>query len=252
MDPKLAIGAGVVVSAAATGYGVSSWLTQEPNKVHIKNAGTTEGHLNFDFQHHFVDASDTENDKWWDWAFKSRYSGKIGLSTQFESDIGNGSQLKSKCLTAYSQEIKTEIHPSDGDTNKTQYEKDIWTFCSIEGDKPITIEEADDKELEFKTGGTNANNFGVTNKKHVISTKDERNNKFWEIQAQAFFKSTDGLGSKATDASSEFSALYKHTDEKKKTVEELKKTCEDRYKTTSDTNKDKETFRFCSLKGKQD
>ncbi|GCE63522.1 hypothetical protein MHSWG343_05190 [Candidatus Mycoplasma haematohominis] len=252
MDPvKVAAGGVVAAGIGVGGYGVSTLLTGEPGRVHIKTAGT-EGHLSFDFQHHFVDASDSENDKWWDWSFKNRYSGKTDLSSEFGSGVGDGSQLKSKCLAAYSKEIKTHIHSDTEEADKKKYEKDIWTLCSIEGDKPITIEETLEKEPSFKVGATHASKFGGTNKKHVISTQDERNNKFWKIQAQAFFQSTNGLGSKATVENSEFKSLYASTEKSKRTSEELKNACKTRYEAEPEDNKNKETFRFCSLKGKQD
>ncbi|WP_216083235.1 hypothetical protein [Candidatus Mycoplasma haematohominis] len=251
MDPlKAAAVGGGALAITGGGYGVATLLGKEPSKKHIVNKGT-EGNLSYEFQHHFVDASDGKNDSWWNWSYKSRYpSDTSRLSTEFKTGVSSGSELKSKCLTAYSQVVKTSIHSDTKEANKTQYEKDIWTFCSIEGKKPFTIEEAEIEEKEFQTGQANASKLGGSKKASLISTKHKGNDKFWEIQAQAFFE-TGGLGSRATVDGAGFKELSTSavTYASKKTTSELKEACKNRYAEDVETNKEKETLRFCSLQG---
>ncbi|GCE63579.1 hypothetical protein [Candidatus Mycoplasma haematohominis] len=251
---KAAAGGGVSALAAVGGYGVSTLFGKEP--IHIQNP--TPGKFGEDFQFHFMDASDNRNDSWWKERFdKLQAENDSEFSTEFKKNVVDSvDKLKTACNDAYSTKTtKTDMHPDTDDAGtKAKYEKDVWTFCSIDGKNPKTISEAKEEgrdEYKDKSGKEKSAIF--------VSVHDRENQGFWERQARAFYKrksedgtkEIEGIGKIASDTNLGFKTLYAKS-EKDRTVEDLKAACENRYKDTFDSTKDKETLRFCSLQGKQD
>ncbi|GCE63500.1 hypothetical protein [Candidatus Mycoplasma haematohominis] len=249
---KLAVGAGL--TAIVVGSGASAFVLYVPGMPEYETIGTpSTDKFGEDFQKHFVDASTGKNKDWWEWSFKYRYYWNPAKSSEFKN-LDSADKLRGKCSTAYSQKTKTEISLDSGNTKK-EYENEVWIYCSIEGFKPITIEESNSSDDDvYKNSETSSSNLGRTKKSKLISLNDERNNKFWEIQEAAFFKDGDkeGLGNKASDASAGFQTVYKKTT--RESADTLKNACKTRYQATSTSGdaSEKETLRFCSLQGKQD
>ncbi|WP_216083624.1 hypothetical protein [Candidatus Mycoplasma haematohominis] len=250
---KAAAGGSVLALAAVGGYGVSTLFGKEP--IHIQTI--TSGKFGEDFQFHFMDASDDKNDSWWKERFKKHKSGKDSeFSTEFKQKTVNSFERpKEACSDAYTKKTtKNDMHPDSENADKKKYEKDVWTFCSIDGKKPKTVREAgEDGKTEY------SGKSGKTKENDLISVHSEENQGFWERQARAFYKrkgedgktEIEGIGQEAKDGDLGFKTLY-DKQEKDRTVDSLKVACETRYKESFDNTKDKETLRFCSLQGKQE
>ncbi|WP_216083036.1 hypothetical protein [Candidatus Mycoplasma haematohominis] len=243
---------GAVLAAGGGGYGLFNALHMpEMPKGYQTIQSPTNGKFGQDFQKHFVDADSAEKatKNWWEWSYKYIYWHFPNKSSEFKN-IKDSAALKNVCKTAYGKTTRSDISPETDDINNSQanYEKDIWTYCSVHNRVPVTVGEEKPENSEYKNN----------KKKKFISVKDKRNDKFWEIQADAFYKKTvenqevEGIGKDAADTTAGFKDIYAPTDSSTKTVEDLKNTCEKRYKATYEETKDKETLKFCSLQGKQD
>ncbi|WP_216083621.1 hypothetical protein [Candidatus Mycoplasma haematohominis] len=247
----IVIGGSLVAIGGGGGYYIFTLFDEPAPKVSIKEA--IAGKFGDDFQLHFMDATGNENDIWWQTRFEHiesigtlQNNGKTNedelLSDEFKKNvINNIEKLKEVCRTAYGK-ATSEIHiPGDTSSdkeNKKKYEQNIWSFCSIEGSMPITVESSEQDEYKkYKTDGTDVAKFGGTKKESLISTKDGKNNLFWEIQAKAFFAGKINL----SENSSPFKTL------KEKTVKALKEVCESKYQSTGT---EQDTLKVCSLKGK--
>ncbi|GCE63470.1 hypothetical protein MHSWG343_04670 [Candidatus Mycoplasma haematohominis] len=259
MDPiKSSAAAAFTLFTVAGACGTSNFLSIP--SVYIQTP--IEGKFGSDFQFHLLDASSGNNDYLWRNRFiKYLKTFKSDLSTRFREIVTafnfhkvSFEDLKKACKEAYTEKVtRTDIHPETKDRDKSLYEKNIWTFCSIHEHKPLTIEEqrdVSDNQYEGKLGGTK--------KSLLVSVREEVNQKFWEIQAQAFYKRKDkngsiidGLGQKAKNAL-KFKELYEKQKIEEQTVEAFKQVCENSYGEVSDNNKDKEVLLFCSLQGTQE
>ncbi|GCE64002.1 hypothetical protein MHSWG343_10100 [Candidatus Mycoplasma haematohominis] len=247
---------GLVIVGGGGGYYIST-LFGEPNpKVCIEKPLT--GKFGEDFQYHFMDASDNRNDPWWEVRLEhlrdignnrsgeEEFQEEKFLSQEFRNDIIKDLEaLKNACKSAYEKTSK-EIHFSEEvgsddaeKQNKPKYEQNIWTFCSLAGQKPkLVYEEGVESEYKGNTG-----KLGENKKKSLVSIKSFDNKEFWEIQAKSFFSWNISF-----QANSPFKNLHEKPNASEKTVDAFKKVCEDKYK-SSDVN-DLETLKFCSLQGK--
>ncbi|GCE63560.1 hypothetical protein MHSWG343_05570 [Candidatus Mycoplasma haematohominis] len=248
----VALGATAVV-VGGTGVGAKFLLdAQEPNCVRLKTPQS--GKYGEDYKRYFVDDTDENNDKWWNWVFKNRYEkdkqdssqNKHTALTKFE-DLKSGSEkensLKKVCGDAYKETNggsgNIVSKSSVGNDGSKYSEDDIWRYCSIFGNKPKTL-----KEVNEADSSRTVNTFAKTKEEELIDTSYEGNEKFWEEQNRYFFglKETD-----LNDVKTLFMDLFKNKNDT------VKNTCAKGYlKTTSDANEVavEDLLKFCSLKGK--
>ncbi|GCE64062.1 hypothetical protein MHSWG343_10700 [Candidatus Mycoplasma haematohominis] len=234
-----------------------------PTSKAIQNAG--EDTFGYFFKHHFVDASNGENEEWWKWAYKNRYqfariafnSSDGYLSEEFKS-VNDHNSLKSSCEKVYKKKLKTHDVDESSVIQKEEINllEEIWLYCSTEGIFPITVEE--DYEWDQEEEEEKDNNIHDTEEKINPNYQSRLvaisgNEKFWNNHAKTFFKQDVGKGSgnKATESEAGFSELYKKTGGDR-TVKELKELCGRNYeKFREASSKDKiikETIMFCSLR----
>ncbi|GCE63478.1 hypothetical protein [Candidatus Mycoplasma haematohominis] len=251
MDPtKLAVGAGATVLAVGGSYGIYSLaFSKEPKFI----VSPTDGKFGWDFRHHFVDASDDENNVWWENAFKNRYP-KTPTDQELDTvfhNISSFSGLKSKCKEAYEKITKTEVSKDSGNE---KYEKNVWELCSIDGVFPVAISVSNmPEDKAYKDESNSTSKIAGAKKSKLISVKDPKNAKFWRRQAEYFADKTNGLGKHASDSGAGFKAILDSNDGLEA---KLKNKCHENYagdyNSSSMTAKTKETLRFCSLQGKPD
>lgn len=191
------------------------------------------------------------NNWWWTSRFDEECKSKNirpTLSATFSSaGFADLKTLKKVCKKAYTTDIKTTIHPDTDKEISSQYEKNIWTYRSIDGSND------DDKKYK-EDDGSEKNKLGRDKKSLFVSTTHANNEKFWKRQAKAFFKEEkkDELGNKALEKISGFGKIYTELPEGKTQIQALKGECEKDCKgenTTSNQNIGKDALKFCSLQG---
>ncbi|GCE63491.1 hypothetical protein MHSWG343_04880 [Candidatus Mycoplasma haematohominis] len=249
-----ALGATAVV-IGGTGVGAKFLLdAQEPNAITLTNIDANK--YATDYKRYFVDDVNTSNNKWWDWVFKNRYEFDKNDSSDkrhtfldkfkdLTSGSGNAKSLKKVCGAAYKEVTSNVVDKSSATSESNKYsEQDVWRYCSVFGNKPKTIQEAN------TNNAIAAGKYGKDKETSLIDVDSPENNLFWEKQEKDFFGDS-GLGV-AAQGSSIFKTLHTKTNRGKKDT--VKETCREAYQ--KDKTQDASAFpeadvlKFCSLKGK--
>ncbi|WP_216083606.1 hypothetical protein [Candidatus Mycoplasma haematohominis] len=254
---KASAAAGVFMAAGATTYGISV-LWNMPAWKHITENLTSEVYAE-NYKHYLVGATD-ENKGWWEWSLKNKLSKDKSSENEkpgfgFKDVTDNWKNLKDKCGEAYKKPKGDVV--SDTTTSDKYLERDVWRYCSpsVKG-KPSTVADKDTEQYKSKTDV-----YGTTQKTKLISTTDESNDWFWQIQEDRFFgigrykgETPEGSSGITLADDSLFHELYESR--KKYSRSTVKGTCEIAYglKSTKENGKPTATeanvLKFCSLEGK--
>ncbi|GCE63668.1 hypothetical protein MHSWG343_06680 [Candidatus Mycoplasma haematohominis] len=249
--PKLAAGGGAALVIASGGYGISTLFNKGmPDYSSISESAKKDKYVDSYFDY-FVSAEN--NDPWWDWVYKERYSskGQTSPGKMFEG-VTSGSEgnnsIKVKCGDVY-EKTNNEINTSDTAENSKYSEADIWRYCTAVNKKPTNI--PSEGESEKYDNGT----YGATNKGKLVAVNDASNDSFWQEQQRLFFKTEKKSNRSGAHAKGTSGTFFKDLWNAKKGS--LKETCRLAYKelenaTGADKKVHKEDlFKFCSLKGKE-
>ncbi|GCE63671.1 hypothetical protein [Candidatus Mycoplasma haematohominis] len=258
MNPtKAAVASGIVVLAVGTGYGVSTLFNNDMPEYFSLAAPATEKYVS-GYKDYFVDRSKVENNDWWKWVHKNRYSGKAPITGKFaglESGDAEEKSIKKVCGEFY-EEVIANVETTDASTDVNKYlEADVWTYCSVLEKKPKTISEAN-RISDYSTTGT----YGNVKASNLLDVEHGDNSYFWNLKNDEFFgrskrKGATSIESDLTTDTSIFKALYGKFKNKKgfnPYVDTVKNTCKEAYSkniSRDNTAPSVEVFKFCSLKG---
>ncbi|GCE63494.1 hypothetical protein [Candidatus Mycoplasma haematohominis] len=263
MDPtKLAVGAGATVLAVGGSYGISALFKNIP-PMPDEHTTVSENTSNFSstytspkFGHaygkYLVDP--TKNQKWWEWSFNYLLSKAESLSSEFQkvknaysSDSNSDAHLNKVCETAFKLD-KTDLEVD----NKSQYLDNVWRFCSLALNKPVTIEKSQDKDSY--SSPASPEKIGHKHKSTLISIKNPDNDRFWELRDKEFFEATGAKSGSQAEENSFFKKFYETNHTKKENRPSLKSKCqaayeqEDNDSTSTETQaKTSEVTKFCAL-----
>ncbi|GCE64005.1 hypothetical protein [Candidatus Mycoplasma haematohominis] len=256
---------GVILLGIAGTYAVKNWLLSLFNQKHITSPQT--GTFGEDFQLHFLDTTDDENDLYWEFKLKFLEEVKAGihdskrdsssLSNEFSTpNIENIEALKKICAAAYNKKTK-DIHVSGGVTaddadklNKSKYEENVWMFCSMDKIMPVTLGVSPserDKSYEKYEINSNPSPKKENTKRSSLVSSIWVNASFWKRQTKAFFSWDISL----LETNSALKELRQTNDKSKRTWKELARVCESQYKSeNNEETTDEVVFKVCSLRGK--
>lgn len=192
------------------------------------------------------------NRRWWNKTFLKLQQEKESAGKEFQKVeypwwFWGDESLNRVCRQAYIKyfpEVEGNKEDAKGDDamGRKYREDDVWKYCSIPSKKPSTI---------GSSGGYSSGKLGADSSltNHLISTKDDSNDVFWEIRNREFFEE---IGIQA--------ALYKNnffaelfTKQMMSQSDTIKEKCEEAYgkeaanASSKDAPTKEEVLKFCSL-----
>ncbi|WP_216083233.1 hypothetical protein [Candidatus Mycoplasma haematohominis] len=249
----------LVITGGVGGYyffsGVPACSVISANTTTFSSYSSKYGHFYGDY---LVDPNkldgDNNNSSWWTWAYGVFTSvGKENVGEKFKSVEKSFSSAESDatkalnkvCDSAYKAEIAnvTSTKPASTDTTKF-WEEDVWKFCSISPyrAKPILLSSSQDGSDKSLIDSKNSGKFGATHKDKLVSTKDYKNQWFWDLKEEQLKKET------VAEPESTEKNIFKLMKKNKRSVRD---TCQDAYLLgTSDNDgkaTDAELKKYCFL-----
>ncbi|WP_216083501.1 hypothetical protein [Candidatus Mycoplasma haematohominis] len=209
------------------------------------------GTFGSDFKNHFVDATDAANNGWWDWNYSNRFLKNLESGEGYRKTsavflkVRSAQDLKDKCRDVYKKNTRKYISPISRNLEQHKYERDVWIYCSEEGQVPVTVQESKDV---FQGRSRLSNVYSS----RMISTSSPENRRFWSRHAASFYGEKDKLNGSGQDAKSDEAGFKKLFHSETKTLDSLRALCEKNYNHLYNdviTDIAKETLRFCSLAG---
>ncbi|WP_216083333.1 hypothetical protein [Candidatus Mycoplasma haematohominis] len=198
---------------------------------------------------YLVDPESSKNKEWWSGAFGRWSTFKVQdgsaskLNDAFKNDEkvkrGFGSvetDLNKVCEVAY-KKSETDIK----NTSNTNYEDNVWQFCSLLEGKPKFI---GDNEY--------TNQVGKDHKDKAVSvtSTDKQNNSFWDLRNKEFFGNRNAAfkGDKSSNGT-----VFRDLLEGKNNVDTVKAACKKAYETdktngtSTPTELENDIKKFCYL-----
>ncbi|WP_216083692.1 hypothetical protein [Candidatus Mycoplasma haematohominis] len=129
-------------------------------------------------------------------------------------------------------------------TDKTNYEDNVWMFCSLLDAKPVFINQ-NETEYSSKLGQEATYNDKAMSARKPGANVSDANALFWDLRNKEFFELE--WGSKATNGSV-FKTLYDKRDNlKDRDNDNIRKACEEAYKKVTSSPEKDDIRRFCYL-----
>ncbi|GCE63484.1 hypothetical protein MHSWG343_04810 [Candidatus Mycoplasma haematohominis] len=252
----------VVASSVTGGYFLFNPGTKEKKHVSVlsslHNLQSTYGSGKFGntYSIYMVDPNNEKNEWWWKEVyadFKSFSEGSSNggkLSEEFKNTTEKIKSAYSKTKAGEGSKALNqvcEVAFKDAKNNwgsKTNYEDNVWTYCSILRSHPKVIPSSDT---------TYDNQKGSSHKDKAVSVLDkdnEANKSFWDLRNKEFFGEVTSKSVGSSGQISIFKDLFKKDKKTRTANDNIKKACEDAYKLATSENDqatDVDIKKFCYL-----